>query len=166
MKKYLLSLPVLFVAFILLSISSCELFDFLEDDPCKEDEMPRISKTFLPKVVIKYKDGVAFDGKTEYYIVKERCDGSQSGYMTASGTPDQAGKYEPNLEPLYSYNNKQDKVFFQFTAYHTPYYPAVETTETVGEVFNYEKAQSQSDEYDEIIKTYYITIPTNSDGTN
>ena len=159
-----LSTILLFIT-ILVFVSSCETFDLFEDK-CEKDNMPRISRTFTLSIQIKYKDGMPFDGKTEFYIVKERCDGTQSGYFETSGTPDANGIYIPNIEPLYSFNNKQDKVFFRFTAYHTPYYPANEVTEVTGETFNYDKAETGADDYDEISKRYYITIPTNSDGTN
>ncbi len=161
MKKLLTPLMVLIIVPLLFVYTSCPDLS----DECDKEEMPHISKTFLPSVVIKYKDGNYFTGKVDYFIVKERCDESQSGYFTTTGSPDGTGKYTPPLEPIYSLNNKKDRVFFQFTAFHTPFYPAVLTEETAAASFNYDKAIAESDEYDEIIKTYYITIPTNSDGT-
>jgi len=163
MKKYYYSLAILLFSSFLFIPFSCDLFD--TEDDCDKDDKPHISRTFNVSVQIKYKDGVPFEGKTEFFIVKERCNGTQSGYFKTSGSPDGTGKYSPSVEATYSFNNARDKVFFQFTAYHTPYYPPSETTEVAGATFNYDKAKTQADDYDEITETYYITIPTNSDGT-
>jgi hypothetical protein len=157
--------PLVFILFpLMFMVSSCNLFDS-GDDECDKTKMPFISKTFIISVQIMYKDNVPFDGKTEFYIVKERCDGSQSGSAKNSGTPDESGIYFPGLAPTYNFYNEKDKVYFKFTAYHTPYYPPEETTEVVEDVYYYKDAELKSDENDEIIVTYYITIPTNSDGT-
>lgn len=155
------------ILILVLIAASLSIFTSCPDleDECEKDNMPRISRTFNLSVQIKYKDGIPFEGKTAFFIVKERCDESQTGYFETSGVPGAEGIYTPNTEPLYSFNNKQDKVFFRFTAYHTPYYPPNEVTEVTGETYYYEKAKSEADDYDEITKRYYITIPTNSDGT-
>lgn len=163
MKKitFLTTFSVLFS--FLLMVSSCGLFDIFEDD-CSQ-EVPRISRTFLMKIQIKYKDGEPFMGKTDYWIVRERCDGSQSGYHESVCTPDATGTFSDNYEPLYSYSDKADKVFFQFTAHYEKVFPHAELTITSSDTYSYEEAMSQSDEYDEIHKTYTLTIPTNADGT-
>jgi len=161
MKNLLYTIAFVSLASFLFMYTTC-----VSEDECKDDEMPHISRTFILSCQIKYKDGVAFDGITEFEIVKERCDGSQSGYFKINCSSSGDGIFKVNTEPLYSFNNSKDKVTCVFTAYHTPFYPAVETTETTGEVFDYAKANSQADEYDEITKMYNIVIPTNSDGTN
>lgn len=165
MKKHTFFTTISLLFSFLLIVSSCDLLDLSADD-CENSKLDeQFSKTFIMSVQVKYKDGNAFEGKTEFVIVKERCDGSQSGYQNVICTSNSDGIFTPNIEPLYSYNNKKDKVMVRFTAYHTPYFPATEKTEVAGGDFNSVIAQSQSDEYDEVHRKYSITIPTNSDGT-
>jgi hypothetical protein len=165
MKKHTFFTSICLLFSFLLIISSCDLLDLSKDD-CEDSKLESsIFKTFFMSVQVKYKDGTPFDGKTEFVIVKERCDGSQSGYQNVICTSDSDGIFTPNIEPSYTYNNKKDKVMVRFTAYHTPFYPPTEKTEVTGGDFNASLAESQSDENDEIYKTYSITIPTNADGT-
>lgn len=165
MKKiaFLSTVVLLSMLFI---FSSCEGFDlFGEEDDCDKDKMETISLEFVLSVQIKYKDGQPFEGKTEFEIIKERCDESQTGYQKAVCTSSGNGIYTYNIDALYFLRNKRDKVTAWFTAYHTPFYPATETTEMAVEDYNYAKAKSVANDDDEVIKMYSITIPTNSDGT-
>lgn len=158
-------------AFVLMTIIltlffSCE--DWFEDNNCDETKMPHISKTFLISVQVKYQDNVPFDGKVDYQIYKETCEGETKGVLNAVCGSDGNGLYKANYEPLYSYYNKDDKVIFGFIAHYEVVYPTggnLEKTTTVSYSYNYQNAESASDEYDEITKTLHLTIPTNSDGT-
>ncbi len=157
MKKLLFFLVSIVITSMLVSYSGCE-------DECDKTEMPTISKEFSLFVQVKYQDGVLFDGKIDFEIFKMYCNGKQTGYFSGSGSLNQSGYFIWGT-PTYNFSNEDDYVQFKFTAYHTPFYPAVEQTEIVGGKFNYAQAETASNEYDEINKTYYITIPTNSDGT-
>lgn len=165
MKKIAFLSTFLLVS-MLFMFSSCEDFDlFGEEDDCDKDKMETLSLEFQLSVQIKYEDGQPFEGKTEFEIIKERCDESQTGYQKAICTSDGNGIYTYNLDALYFLRNKRDKITTWFTAYHTPFYPATETPEVTGEEFSYAKANSLANDDDEVIKMYSITIPTNADGT-
>jgi len=166
MKKIAILPSLILILSMVFMFSSCEDFDlFGDDDDCDKDKMETISLEFELSVQIKYKDGQPFDGKTEFEIIKERCDESQTGYQKAVCISDGNGIYTCNIDALYFLRNKRDKVTAWFTAYHTPFYPPAETTEVAGEDFNYAKAKSLANDDDEVIKMYSITIPTNADGT-
>lgn len=165
MKKIAYQSSFILIISVLFMFSSCEDFDLFGEDDCDKDKMESISISYDLSVQIKYKDGQFFEGNTELEIVKERCDETQTGYQKAICTSSGNGVFTSNIEPIYFLRNKRDKVICRFTAYHTPFYPPNETTEVTGETFNYEKAESQANDDDEIKKMYYITIPTNADGT-
>jgi hypothetical protein len=167
MKKTFYFTALLSITAVILFFISCDEFDLFGND-CEKDDKDRISATFLISVEIKYKDNVPFDGKVDYVIYKEECDGDQSGLIEATCGSNGNGLYQANYEPLYSLSNLRDKVIFGFIAHYEVVFPTGGSSEKTKELsysFNYNAVKNASDDYDEVIKKYTMTIPTNSDGT-
>lgn len=157
MKRLLYSVLIIFLVTTLF-IRGC--LDFSND--CDESEMPSISVSFSFFVQVKYNDNNFFPGQIEAVIYKKTCEGKMSGYRSNKGTLNQgwycAGKF------LYSFSNSEDKIHYKFLAYHTPFYPATEQTEVIEGSFSYAQIAAGKGDYDEIEKTFFITIPTDSEG--
>jgi hypothetical protein len=164
MYKQKTGLPVLFllVSFLLI-YPACEKGEF--EEACDKTKMTTMDKDFTLYLQVNYKDGVPFDGRVTLRIYKKYCEGKISGDWTYECTSNQSGLYHSGYYNNYIFRNKNDRVYYEFTAYYTPYFPADEQTKTLNGYFDYASATNASDEYDKVSKTYSMTIPTNEDGT-
>lgn len=166
--------------FILVSLSLiCLLFIRLtctgDDDgvsefgePCdktKLTEGQHENITFYLYLNVHYNDGIPFDGKVTFRMYKQYCNGKVSGDSTNDCINDQNGRFWANAGyNQYWFKNENDRVYYEFTAYYTPYYPANELTKTLNGHFDYKSAMNLRDELDRVRKSYEMTIPTDEYG--
>lgn len=158
MKKTYLFLSTCILIFLTLSSSLCP-----NSEDCKDSEIPTIFVEFTLFVQVKYNDGVLSDEKIVATIWKKTCDGDMRNYDSEKGYLNTAGYFTVGTRMM-SMNNKKDKIHYRFTAYHTPFYPADEQKEEIVGSFDYAQVIAQKNDDDELKKTFYIEIPTDSDG--
>jgi len=165
MSKQKAGLLVLFSLISFLFIFNACIKNGEFEEPCKKTEMTAMDKDFTLYLQVNYKDDVPFNGKVVFRIYKKYCDGKISGDYRGDCVSNQNGLYRSGYITNYFFRNKNDRVYYEFTAYYTPYWPADELTKSVSGYFDYESATKASDEYDKVSQTFNMTIPTNEDGT-
>lgn len=158
MKKTLLYLSASILVLLTLSSSLCT-----NSEDCKESEKPTIFVEFTLFVQVKYNDGIYSDEKIEASIWKKTCEGDMKNYDAEKGYLN-TNHYFTVGTKLISLNNDKDKIHYRFTAYHTPFYPATQQQEEITGSFDYAQVVAQKNSDDEFEKTFYIEIPTDSDG--
>ncbi|RLD48131.1 MAG: hypothetical protein DRI88_04225 [Bacteroidetes bacterium] len=163
MKKYLTVLLLIVSIVTLIAFTSCTDFFDLSGD-CDETKMPVITKEFSISLEVKYKDGLPFEDEIEFKIYKKRCQGTYYGTYIANIEPNNHGIFTPEPQ-MYSLENKKDVISFIFTIQYTPIWPNVEQKEEVIDVLDYDQVKNLSNDDDEVIKMYKLTLPINSDGT-
>lgn len=159
MKKTFYLFPISLLVILAFSSSICT---DLENN-CEDSEMPSISNEITLFVQVKYNDGVLFDDKITASIWRETCDGKMRSYNTESGTLSSSGWFTAG-KTMILMDNSKDEVRYRFTAYYTPFYPATEKTKEIEGSYTYEQIKSMANAYDEVEKTFFIEIPTDSDG--
>ncbi len=157
MKK---TVAFLLFAFLIISFNSCE--------KVKENtKRPAELFTVKPSIKILYKDNDPFEGKVEYKLDRDAY-GRFEHLKNLTGHPDGNGVYAPG-EAEFMLADKNDFITIRFTAYFEQIFGGGSSfllTKEITEYYYYDDCKSMADENGEIIKSYFMQLPVNSDGTN
>ncbi|MCG6186263.1 hypothetical protein [Maribellus maritimus] len=106
----------LFLCFIILFFSACDLISEDSENKCKETEQPSFEKSFSPAIHIKNSKGEDYWGAhVEINIYKEYCSGTINGIFDKEATTDEEGYANFAYIFTYKFANLEDKVNYTIT---------------------------------------------------